>query len=96
MFNWAEACETQLKRTLLQLQRNNYGGCLFAMRLLYILLRTPYSAVMRVRLQITSFVVAALYSGMWWWRWAQNVVTFWMVQRVGVHWQRGGRCGLGC
>ena len=90
MFNWAEACETQLKRTILQLQRNNYGGCLFAVRLLFILLRTPYSAVMRVRLQITSFVVAALYSGMWWWRWARAGAGSRMWSRFG--WFSGSVC----
>ena len=107
MVNWAQACATQLYRPLLQMQQANRGGNLFAVSILlcYAVAKcggapartsAPRNCTVYGRsrvMQVVSFALAAVYSAMWFLRWATDRVKNRMWAQLG--WFSGLVCA-GC
>ena len=86
MPNWSQLCANQLHRPLWQKQQANEWSCLFAVRNHAAYHLAPCSHC----IQLVSFAVAALYSGVWFWRWLRAGVRNRMWPRLGWF------CGLVC
>ena len=95
MVNWSLLCTAQVDRPLWQLQQADYGCCLFAVttlplhRAVTCARKGAFSTNRRPprfthAAQVVSFACAAVYSGLWCWRWARDGVKNRLWPQLGV------------
>ena len=91
MINWSQLCAAQVNRPLWQLQQADYGCCLFAVTALPLHRVATCARSVRCPLlvsntlpQVVSFACAAVYSGLWCWRWATDGVKNRLWPQLGV------------